>query len=86
MDTRNFRAANIFVKTGSGRAPLVEAFNAWVEQEVPAAIVHVHYYHDLDACIRGYQIIYERGRSTMPSQAPEMINRGRSVSASVGPS
>jgi hypothetical protein len=38
---------------------LEEAFDQWSEEARPASILHVHYYHDLESHLRGYQVVYE---------------------------
>jgi len=58
LESSTYRAATVVVPDVATHAMLAEAFNAWVEQERPSAILHIHYYHDTQAHVRGYQIIY----------------------------
>jgi len=59
MEERTFRAVNISAQDSRGRSTLVDAFNEWAENERPASIIHVYYFHDQSAHTRGYLIIYE---------------------------
>ena len=68
MQDKSFKAATIVIPDVSNRLILEAAFNHWAEETKPATILHVHYYHDVEACVRGYQVVYEE--SWMPYLAP----------------
>ena len=59
MQTKTFRAVQLTVADHEDRDALLEAFNAWAEVERPAEILDVHYFHDAEVGLRGYQIIFE---------------------------
>jgi hypothetical protein len=54
MEPKRFRPVTITSKASRGRRELCEAFNDWVEDEEPPAIVHTHYFRDAEAPARGY--------------------------------
>lgn len=58
VEAGNFKAANVVAEESGGFESLAEAFNAWVEETRPLAIVHVHHYRDPQNHLLGYQIIY----------------------------
>ncbi len=59
INGRRFLALTIVTKSSQGRFDSTDAFNDWVEEEQPLAIVHVHYFHDSESHQRGYQAIYK---------------------------
>lgn len=59
MEPKLFKAVTISAAASRSRTDLAEAFNEWAEDEQPVLIVHVHYFHDPESRVRGYQIIYE---------------------------
>jgi ABC-type amino acid transport system permease subunit len=59
MPEKSFKAATIVIPDAANRTVLEEAFNEWSEQTKPTSILHIHYYHDLEAHARGYQVVYE---------------------------
>lgn len=59
VKARKFKAVNIVAEESGGYGLLAEAFNAWVSENRPATLVHVHHYRDPSARLIGYQIIYE---------------------------
>jgi len=69
MQDKIFRAATIATPDSTNRQVLEAAFNNWAEETKPASILHVHYYHDDAASVRGYQVVYEE--SWMPYLAAE---------------
>ena len=56
---KQFRAVTIVTRSSKGRVDLTDAFNTWVKEEQPLAIIHIHYFHDSETHQRGYQIVYE---------------------------
>ena len=54
-----FKATTILTPDVSNRLVLEAAFNNWAKQTKPASILHVHYYHDAESHVRGYQVVYE---------------------------
>jgi ornithine carbamoyltransferase len=64
MHDKSSKATTIVTPDVSNRLVLEAAFNDWAEETKPASILHVHYYHDVEACVRGYQVVYEE--SWMP--------------------
>ena len=70
MNSKSFKSVNITASDQGGPAALAEAFNAWAENEAPAAIVHVHYYHDQPNRVRGYQVIFEASAKAEVRQMP----------------
>ena len=69
MEEKSFKAATIVTPDATSRLILEEAFNSWSDETKPASILHVHYYHDVQAHVRGYQVVYEEG--WRPYTAPE---------------
>jgi len=59
MQEKSYKAATIVTPDVANRLVLEEAFNQWSEETKPATILHVHYYHDVEAHVRGYQVVYE---------------------------
>lgn len=59
MKERSFKATTIVTPDVSSRLVLEAAFNTWSEETKPRSILHVHYYHDKEAHVRGYQVVYE---------------------------
>jgi hypothetical protein len=59
MPCKRYKAITLVAPDVGGHALLTEAFNTWVEEEQPSEIVHMHYYHDPESRVRGYQIVYE---------------------------
>ncbi|MBZ5542250.1 MAG: hypothetical protein LAO07_01045 [Acidobacteriia bacterium] len=57
MEPKLFKALTIAPADSRSRKDLAEAFNEWAEDERPASIVHVHYFHDPELRARGYPII-----------------------------
>jgi ornithine carbamoyltransferase len=70
MQDKMFKATTIVTPDVSNRLVLEEAFNIWSEETKPTSILHVHYYHDPEAHVRGYQVVYEEGWT--PYLAPEI--------------
>ena len=70
MQEKSFKATTIVVPAASNRLVLEAAFNTWAEQAHPANILHVHYYHDAEEQVQGYQLVYEE--AWMPYLAPEL--------------
>lgn len=64
MQTTKFKAVTVVAADTWCHTALAEAFNLWAMETQPAAILHVHFYHDLSLRVRGYQIIYEDSRGT----------------------
>lgn len=58
VEAGNFRAVNVVAEESGGFELLAAAFNTWVEETRPAAIVHVHHFRDSRNHRMGYQIIY----------------------------
>ncbi len=56
---KQFWAVTIITRSSKGRVDLTDAFNAWVKEEQPLAIIHIHYFHDSETHQRGYQIVFE---------------------------
>lgn len=73
MEEKTFKAVNITASEKGGPAALAAAFNDWADKARPAAIVHVHYYHDPSLHLRGYQIIFEESEKAQvrPAAAAE---------------
>jgi len=61
MQEKSYKAATIVTPDVANRLVLEEAFNSWSEETKPTSILHVHYYHDVQAHVRGYQVVYEEG-------------------------
>ncbi len=59
MQDKSFKATTIVIPEASNRLVLEAAFNNWAEETKPASILHVHYYHDMESHVRGYQVVYE---------------------------
>jgi hypothetical protein len=59
MPEKSFKAATIVIPDAASRLALDAAFNDWSEETKPTSILHIHYYHDLEAHARGYQVVYE---------------------------
>ncbi len=59
MQEKTFKAATIVIPDVANRLVLEAAFNQWSDEAKPKSILHVHYYHDLEAHVRGYQVVYE---------------------------
>jgi hypothetical protein len=59
MAGKRYKAITLVAPDVGSRTVLIQAFNAWVEEEQPSDILHMHYYHDPDSHVRGYQIVYE---------------------------
>jgi hypothetical protein len=59
MQEKSFKATTIVIPEVANRLVLEEAFNHWSEETKPSSILHVHYYHDIDSHVRGYQVVYE---------------------------
>ena len=70
MQEKMFKATTILIPDVSSRLVLEAAFNNWVEETKPATILHVHYYHDMDSHVRGYQVVYQE--PWMPYLTPEV--------------
>ena len=64
MNDKSYKAATILTPDHASRLVLEEAFNLWSEETKPNSILHVHYYHDRDAHVRGYQVVYEEPWTT----------------------
>ena len=62
MQERRFKATTIVTSDLSSRLVLECAFNDWATETNPANILHVHYYHDMELRVRGYQVVYEEPR------------------------
>lgn len=69
MQEKAFKAATIVIPEVANRLVLEEAFNQWSEETKPSSILHVHYYHDMESHVRGYQVVYEE--PWMPHFQPE---------------
>jgi hypothetical protein len=69
MHDKSFKATTIVAPDISSRLVLEAAFNNWAEETKPTSILHVHYYHDAESHVRGYQVVYEE--EWMPYLAPE---------------
>jgi hypothetical protein len=69
MHHKSFKATTIVAPDAANRLVLEAAFNSWSEETQPASILHVHYYHDPEARVRGYQVVYEE--EWRPLMAPE---------------
>jgi ornithine carbamoyltransferase len=69
MQDKSFKATTIVAPDVGNRLVLEAAFNNWAEETRPASILHVHYYHDIQAHVQGYQVVYEE--PWMPYLAPE---------------
>jgi len=69
MQDKSFKATTIVAPDVANQLVLEAAFNNWAEETRPASILHVHYYHDAEARVRGYQVVYEE--QWMPCLAPE---------------
>jgi hypothetical protein len=63
MQEKSFKATTIVTPDVSSRLVLEAAFNNWSEETKPRSILHVHYYHDKEAHVRGYQVVYEENRT-----------------------
>ncbi len=59
MQGKSFKATTIVVPEVANRLVLEEAFNQWSKEAKPSSILHVHYYHDSESHVRGYQVVYE---------------------------
>ena len=59
MQDKSFKATTIIIPDVSNRLVLEEAFNQWSDDVKPNSILHVHYYHDVEAHVKGYQVVYE---------------------------
>ena len=59
MPDKSFKATTIVTPDVANRLVLEAAFNNWAEETKPASILHVHYYHDMESHVRGYQVVYE---------------------------
>jgi len=68
MQGKQFKATTIVTPESSNRLVLEAAFNNWAEETKPASILHVHYYHDMESHVRGYQVVYEE--AWLPYGAP----------------
>jgi hypothetical protein len=68
MHNKSFKAATILVPDHANRLVLEEAFNTWAEETKPNSILHVHYYHEREARVRGYQVVYEEAWTTTLSR------------------
>jgi hypothetical protein len=73
MQDKSFKATTIVTPDVSNRLVLEAAFNFWAEEARPANILHVHYYHDPESHVRGYQVVYEE--PWMPYTAAELPKR-----------
>jgi ornithine carbamoyltransferase len=73
MEDKSFKATTIVTPETSSRLVLEAAFNSWAEETKPASILHVHYYHDMDSHVRGYQVVYEETWRPYltPAKSPE---------------
>lgn len=69
MKEKSFKATTIVTPDVSSRLVLEAAFNNWAEETKPRSILHVHYYHDMEAHVRGYQVVYEENWT--PHLTPE---------------
>ena len=69
MQDKSFKATTIVIPDVSNRLLLEEAFNQWSDEVRPNSILHVHYYHDMEAHVKGYQLVYEE--AWMPSYLVE---------------
>lgn len=58
MEGKVFKAVTIVVPEVATHSTLEAAFNAWADKKQPAAIVHIHFFHDPNSRVHGYQIIY----------------------------
>jgi len=70
MQDKMFKATTIVAPDVSSRLILEAAFNDWAEETKPASILHVHYYHDMEAHVRGYQVVYQE--PWIPYLGPEV--------------
>ena len=70
MQEKMFKATTILIPDVSSRLVLEAAFNNWAEETKPATILHVHYYHDMESHVRGYQVVYQE--PWMPYLTPEV--------------
>lgn len=77
MQEKSFKATTIVVPDVSNRLVLEAAFNHWVEEARPTNILHVHFYHDPESRVHGYQVVYEE--PWMPYLAPELPQREEPV-------
>jgi hypothetical protein len=74
MAGKRYRAVTLVAPDVGSRALLMQAFNAWVEEEQPSDILHMHYYHDPESHVRGYQIVYEESwHAAEHLEPPEVI-------------
>ena len=69
MQDKMFKATTIVTPDVTSRLVLEAAFNNWAEETRPTSILHVHYYHDVESRVRGYQVVYEE--AWMPYLTPE---------------
>ena len=69
MPDKIFKATTIVTPEIANSLVLEAAFNDWAEETKPASILHVHYYHDAEAHVHGYQVVYEE--PWKPFLAPE---------------
>ena len=59
MPDKTYKATTIAIPEVANGLVLEEAFNLWSQETKPASILHVHYYHDLESHVKGYQVVYE---------------------------
>ena len=77
MPEKSFKATTIVTADVASSLVLEAAFNHWAEETRPANILHVHYYHDTESHVRGYQVVYEE--NWMPFVAPELPKKEETV-------
>jgi len=59
MQEKIYKATTIAIPEVANGLVLEAAFNNWSEETKPTSILHVHYYHDMEAHVKGYQVVYE---------------------------
>ena len=59
MQDKSYKATTIVIPDVANRLVLEAAFNQWSDDVKPSSILHVHYYHDAEAHVKGYQVVYE---------------------------
>ena len=77
MQEKSFKATTIVTPDVSNSLVLEAAFNHWAEETRPADILHVHYYHDAESRVHGYQVVYEE--PWMPFVATELPKKEETV-------
>jgi hypothetical protein len=77
MLEKSFKATTIVTPDVANRLVLEAAFNSWAAEARPANILHIHYYHDPEAHVRGYQVVYEE--PWIPYVSPELPKKEESA-------